>query len=1140
MTVNDPSIGNNAMTQIDFEALFEAAPGAFLVLRPNSPHFTIVAVTQAYLRATMTTREDIQGRGLFEVFPDNPNDPSATGARNLRASLDRVLETRAPDSMAVQKYDIPRPPGEGGGFEERYWSPLNTPVFDAQGKITFIIHRVEDVTEFMRVKEHGLAQSKLAQELRTKGGEMEVEIFRRAQEIQDANRSLQAAYQQLGKLDELKTQFFANVSHELRTPLALILGPAERLLSSTTISQRERGDLEVIERNARSLLKHVNDLLDVAKLDAGKMQPDYAQVDLGRLVSLVASQFEVLSRDKAIDFGLEAGERVPAQVDPDKVQRVVLNLLANAFKFTPQGGRVRCTLRYDSSRKHAVIEVADSGPGIPVKYREAVFERFRQLEGGATRRFGGTGLGLAIAHDFAQLHGGTISVAEAPEGGALLTVDLPTSAPGGVAVHLAERSPMPVGLDDDEETPESLGGSTAALPGACCVGAPIVLVVEDNPEMNRFIRDSLSDTFRVDSAFDGEEGLRMVREVKPDLVLCDVMMPKMSGDELVHAVRQHPELATVPIIMLTAKADDALRAKLLQEGVQDYLTKPFSVAELRARVSNLVARKQVEERLLEAEAKFRGIISIAADAIISIDEEQRIVLYNEGAREIFGWSQEDVIGKPLDLLLPERFRSVHREHVRRFAAGHISSRRMGEGRPAIAGLRKSGEEFPAQAAISKLELGGRRLFTVILRDISESKRIENEQRLLSRVGATMAETLDYDETVCAVAREMLGSGADWCFVVVRTEDDHGARRLAVACADPVKQETADRLKVFRLDPSRPHLSQAVLETQQPQIMTAVSPEWLRSIAQNEEHRRLLEAVSFVSILEVPLFAHRRFLGGLVLVSSRKDRRYTAKDLPLAEALAHRAALAIENARLYDAAHRAIQARDEMLGVVAHDLRNPLNSIVMQTQLLQRGRKEGDRRSSEGPEAIRRAAVRMNRLIQDLLDVGRMEAGQLAIHRTGVPSRDLVLEALEVQRPLVSSAGLDLRLDLAPKLPSVFADRDRLLQVLENLLGNSTKFTPHGGAITVGTESREREVLFWVRDTGRGIPPDSLRHVFDRFWQAKKGERRGAGLGLAIARGIIEAHGGRIWIESTVGHGTTCYFTVPVAPRADGSKQALLH
>ena len=316
----------------DFRTLFESSPGLYLVL---SPDLTIVAVSDAYLAATMTERAAIVGRGIFDVFPDNPDDPATEGVRNLKASLERVRRDRVADAMPVQRYDIRRPESEGGGFEQRFWSPVNTPVPASDGSLAYIIHRVEDVTEFMRVKQQGAA-------LEGKAAAMEAEIYQRSQQVAEASRRLK-------ELDALKSQFFANVSHELRTPLALILGPTERLLGSGTLPEPAARDLSGVVRNARLLLKHVNDLLDASKLEAGKTSLAYADLDLAQLVRRVAAHFDSLSSERRIAVTLQTPDHLAAQADPDKLQRVLLNLFSNAFKFTPPGGRVRCTLRADAT-----------------------------------------------------------------------------------------------------------------------------------------------------------------------------------------------------------------------------------------------------------------------------------------------------------------------------------------------------------------------------------------------------------------------------------------------------------------------------------------------------------------------------------------------------------------------------------------------------------------------------------------------------------------------------------------------------------------------------------------------------------------------------------------------------------------------
>jgi len=578
----------------DFRALFESAPGLYLVL---DPRLRIVAVSDAYCRATMTRRERILGRGIFDVFPDNPDDPAADGVRNLKASLQRVLQTGTADTMDVQKYDIRKPQEDGGGFEVRYWSPLNSPVVNGNGSLAYIIHRVEDITEFVRLTQQGARQSRLTDELRGRAIQMEAEIYTRARELAKANTRLKRAngelerlYEKTREMDDLKSRFFANVSHELRTPLALILGPVARRLGDANLAPEERSELEVVNRNARILLHYVTDLLDVARLEVGRMRLHYTEFDLASLVRLTVSEFETLASDRRIRFGVDAPQALLVQADFEKVRRILLNLLSNAFKHTPFGGQVSVWLRANPDQ--AIVHVQDNGPGIPAPMRELIFEPLRQADGG-------TGFGPVIIREFATLHGGTAAAAEAPGGGSLFTVALPRRAPPGTELHAA---PLASGEESGPAPAEELRVEQSAASGMPSRRSdkPLVLVVEDNMDMNRFVAAVLGQHYQVATAFDGKEGLDMALAFHPDLIVSDVMMPRMSGERMVRALREHREISDVPIIMLTAKADDALRVDLLKEGVHDYLDKPFSAEELLARVGARIRARQRQEGALKA------------------------------------------------------------------------------------------------------------------------------------------------------------------------------------------------------------------------------------------------------------------------------------------------------------------------------------------------------------------------------------------------------------------------------------------------------------------------------------------------------------------------------------------------------------
>ncbi len=401
--------------------------------------------------------------------------------------------------------------------------------------------------------------------------------------LETTHRELERLYARVKELDEAKTRFFANVSHELRTPLALVLGPVEKLLAAGP-PDAERRELEVARRNGRLLLRHVNDLIDVARLDEGKLGVVYARVDLAERARGLALAFEGTARERRVRLRVEAEGPVPAEVDPAQVDRVLLNLLGNAFKYAPDGGQVRCAARSEGER--AVLEVEDDGPGVPPGQREAIFERYRQGDPGGP---GGSGLGLAIARELVRLHRGDIRAGQGRLGGALFTVTLPLRAPPGAPVT---REGSPPDLEDARAAADlrPAPGDLASAP--VDPEAPLVLVVEDNPEMRVFIAGALAPIFRVAVASEGGEALRKAEVLEPDLVITDLMMPGMAGPSLAAALRAHSRLAGTPLMVLTARADERQRLDLLRQGVQDYLVKPFHPEELRARARNIVGMKR--------------------------------------------------------------------------------------------------------------------------------------------------------------------------------------------------------------------------------------------------------------------------------------------------------------------------------------------------------------------------------------------------------------------------------------------------------------------------------------------------------------------------------------------------------------------
>lgn len=583
---------------------------------------------------------------------------------------------------------------------------------------------------------------------------------------------------------------------------------------------------------------------------------------------------------------------------------------------------------------------------------------------------------------------------------------------------------------------------------------------------------------------------------------------------------------------------------------------------------DITERRRAEEALRLSEAKFAGIVALAAEAIVSVDEHQRITLFNHAAEQMFGYASAEVLGESLDLLLPDAARGAHHGHVTAFGEAGPAARRMGERRP-VYGRRRDGTLFPAEASISRLDCGTQRILTAVVRDVTERQHAEEERarllrretaaraaaeeagqraRFLAEAGALLDESLDHRERLSRLARLAVPALATLC--VVDLVDESGVRRVEVAHAEPALAPLARELLRFPRDPARAMVSRRSLATARAQLLEQVDDALLTRVAYDDEHLALLRRLELRSVMDVPLVARGSVIGAMIFATdAASGRRYGPADLALAEELARRAAQSLDNARLYEAARRATRLREEVLGIVSHDLRTPLSVVGMHVARLEQLEDELAEQRDESPaghallpvlhgvsEGIRESVDWLERMLQDLLDVASIDAGRLRLERRTRDPLLLVMHAVHLLEPLARAAGVTLRPELPEHLPEVDVDDDRMRQVLANLVGNALKFTPEGGTVTVGAREVGGRVTLFVRDTGPGIAPEHLARVFDRFWHERGAARvRGTGLGLAIAKGIVEAHGGSIRAESVPGEGSTFLVTLPASgapgPRA---------
>lgn len=566
----EDELQNQSPPMPDFKALFEAAPGLYLVL--TQPDFRIVAASDAYLRATKTERAAILGRGLFEVFPDNPDDPAADGVRNLRASLERVVQFRRPDTMTVQKYDIRKPELEGGGFEERYWSPRNTPVLGPNGQFTYIIHRVEDVTSFIQLKQRGAEQDELTDRLRERTEQMEAEIFMRAREVEAAREQLEAE-QKLRQVQKMEAvgHLTGGIAHDFNNILTVITGLIDILA-------------EAVEHDAAlsSVTKMISDAAfrgaEVTKhlLAFSRQQPlQPREAYLNTLVQDTARLLRPsLGEQIEIDTALEP-DAWSAFIDPNHMATALLNLAVNARDAMPDGGKlmletsnvildeVYAVANPDvRAGEYVMVAVSDTGGGIPAGIRDKVFEPFF-----TTKDTGkGTGLGLSMVYGFIKQSNGHLKIYSEEGHGTSIKLYLPRSSGDMIDVE----PPPPV---------DTRGGNES------------ILVVEDDPLVRNYVSAQLEQLgYRTMVTANGPEALAAVdKGFVCDVLFTDVIMSGgMNGRQVADAVIA--KLPSVRVLFTSGYTEDAIIHHGRLDPDVTLLPKPYRKSDLARMIRQVLAQ----------------------------------------------------------------------------------------------------------------------------------------------------------------------------------------------------------------------------------------------------------------------------------------------------------------------------------------------------------------------------------------------------------------------------------------------------------------------------------------------------------------------------------------------------------------------
>ncbi|MEM9665774.1 MAG: ATP-binding protein [Bacteroidota bacterium] len=434
-------------------------------------------------------------------------------------------------------------------------------------------------------------------ELRAYADNLETHVTRRTADLEASRAQLEAQAEQLREMDALRTRLFANLSHEFRTPLTLLAGPLHERTVGTMTPEAFAAEVPIMHRNAQRLLRLIEQLLDLSRLEAGRFTLAPVPIDLGTALRDLALPFAPAAERGGLTLTVEAPASLPAMLDPDALEKVVSNLLSNAVKFTEPGGKVLLTLRtrpMEAGAPGAAITVSDTGCGVPAADLPHIFDRFYRVDAPRTHGQGGTGIGLSLAHDLAEQLGGTLEAASTEGFGSVFTLHLPLGVTETTPAAPQPESPAVLTSGDGAVRPAE---TTLPAQPVAAPDRPRILVIEDNAELRAYIRRHLAPQYATTEAADGHAGLAALHADPPDLVVCDVTMPGLDGFEVCRAIKTNPALNHLPVILLTARASEASRLEGLTHGADDYLTKPFSNDELRARIANLLAtRDQLRTR----------------------------------------------------------------------------------------------------------------------------------------------------------------------------------------------------------------------------------------------------------------------------------------------------------------------------------------------------------------------------------------------------------------------------------------------------------------------------------------------------------------------------------------------------------------
>ncbi len=930
----------------------------------------------------------------------------------------------------------------------------------------------------------------------------------------------------LAELDRAKTSFFSNVSHEFRTPLTLMLGPIEDLLrnpSSPHPSAATRDQLEVVYRNGLRLQKMVNTLLDFSRIEAGRAQAVFTPTDLRALTTDLASNFRSAIEKADMKLSIVAPKlSQPAYVDKEMWEKIVLNLISNAFKYTLHG---TISVKLHEQKTSFELIVKDTGIGIRDQDIPRLFERFHRVQGAEARTHEGTGIGLALVNELVKLHGGSINVDSTYGKGTQFTVSIPkgyahfSSAqvahdPKSRATTIHEQFIQEASrwhLDDiTNPVPNELPATDKdAAKSSNNRKAQRIVLADDNADMRQYVARLLRQYYHVTAVADGKAALDAIRADPPDLVVTDVMMQRLDGFGLLKALRDDPGTATLPVVLLSARAGEEARIEGLTAGANDYLVKPFGARELLARVNAHLEmarlRKEAAQGVLAERQRLFDLFMQAPAAIAILRGPDHIFeLANSMYMDLVGVNRV-LLGKPIREALPELTGQGFYEMLDK--------------------VYETGETFVGNETLV----------------------------LLDRLGDGT-----YEDTYVN-------------FVYQCTRDEHGQIYGVLVHAVEVTAQVRARRELAKSEQSLRFMAESMPQM----IFTALpsgefnyfSPQWqhytglttafLQASSTNRYKPVHPDDVKGVERVWRRAFKHgdsleheyrlRRKDGvyrwHICRVSPQKDNDGkvvlwigSATDIDdMRRATERRHELEVKTATLTEQRAQLLalnQAKDEFISLASHQLRTPATGVKQYIGMLLQGY-AGD--ITDDQRTFLQTAYESNErqitIVNDLLQVARIDAGKVTLHREPTDMVRVVKNVINEHASQFDERGQKVVAHFKDPVSMAPVDADRIRMVIDNIIDNASKYTEQHKTIWISLRSTEKSLLLSVKDQGVGMDPRDVNKVFQKFSRldnplSKAAE--GSGLGLYWAKKIVDLHDGLITVRSQVGKGTTFTIRLPLS------------